>query len=111
MTDSPPRARRPPLSPRVKRQRRLQQPRPRTSPGEVFRAQVQGFGHYGAAFDGLLECPRGRLHVSGNLDRVEGRDTPRARFTPGHDLGHFFIDEHRNALRNGLAPSHPSVCD
>jgi|SRR5215213_4370 len=85
----------------------------RVEPTAILKAKgvTLSFGHYGTSFDGLLECLRGRFHVYGNLDRVEGRDTPRARFTLGHELGHFFIDEHRNALRAGLAPSHPSVCE
>lgn len=28
-----------------------------------------------------------------------------------HELGHFFIDEHRQALESGRAPSHPSIAD
>jgi hypothetical protein len=69
------------------------------------------FGHYVDAFDGLLEHREGRFHVYCNLDRVERRDAPRARFTLAHELGHFFIDEHRNALRTGRVPSHPSICE
>jgi len=45
------------------------------------------------------------------LDRVERAELPRARFTVGHELGHYFIDEHRNALKLGFAPSHPSFCE
>src|SRR5207247_1657430 len=69
------------------------------------------FGRYGDAFDGLLEHRSGRFHVYANLDRVEREDSPRARFTLAHELGHYFIDEHRNALAAGLALSHPSFCD
>src|SRR5262249_25422612 len=69
------------------------------------------FGSFGDAFDGLLECRNGRFHIYCNRDRVEAADSPRARFTLGHELGHFFIDEHRNALCEGKAPSHPSFCE
>jgi Zn-dependent peptidase ImmA (M78 family) len=69
------------------------------------------FGRYANAFDGLLEYQDGRFHIYSNLDRVEDRDGPRARFTLGHELGHFYINEHRNALKKGLAPSHPSFCE
>lgn len=68
------------------------------------------FGSYGDYFDGMLECEAGDFHVYGNLTRLEGADTPRARFTLGHELGHYFIDEHRNALLAGGLP-HPSRCD
>lgn len=85
----------------------------RVEPVEIVRAKgiTVSFGHYGDAFDGLLEHRYGRFHVYVNIDRVEKADSPRARFTFGHELGHYFIDEHRNALAAGLAPSHPSICE
>src|SRR5687768_12192057 len=69
------------------------------------------FGHYGDSFDGLLEHLHGRFHIYANLNCIDYTDSPRARFTLGHELGHYFIDEHRNALASGLAPSHPSICE
>ncbi len=69
------------------------------------------FGHYGGAFDGLLEHRTGRFHVYCDLDRVERPNSPRARFTLAHELGHYFIDEHRQALSAGVAPSHRSFCE
>jgi hypothetical protein len=69
------------------------------------------YGHYDAAFDGMLELRTDRFHIYCNLDRLEGAGTARSRFTIGHELGHYFIDEHRNALLRGLAPPHPSQCE
>lgn len=69
------------------------------------------FNHYGDAFDGLLEWRDGAFHVFCNLTRIEASGSPRARFTLAHELGHYFIDAHRNALVSGAAPSHPSLCD
>lgn len=69
------------------------------------------FGHYRNAFDGMLEHKNSRFHIYCNLDRVQGENSPRARFTLGHELGHYFIDEHRNALSSGKAPAHPSRCE
>jgi Zn-dependent peptidase ImmA (M78 family) len=66
------------------------------------------FGAYGSAFDGMLECRQARFHIYCNLDRVEHPESPRSRFTLGHELGHYFIDEHRLALLSGRAPAHPS---
>ena len=62
---------------------------------------------YGDSFDGLLEHKAGRFHIYCNT----GRDCTeeRRRFTIGHELGHYFIDEHREALRSGLVPSHGSL--
>jgi hypothetical protein len=68
------------------------------------------FNDYGEAFDGLLEARGGRFHIYCNLRRVEKRDSQRARFTLGHELGHYFIDDHRNALLSGTPP-HPSMCE
>ena len=69
------------------------------------------FGDYADAFDGLLEAKAGAFHIYCNLRRVEQKDSARSRFTLAHELGHYFIDEHRNALLAGVVPSHPSFCD
>ena len=68
------------------------------------------YGHYGDAFDGLLECLDGDFHIYGNLDRVKSARHARARFTFCHELGHFYIDDHRNALAGGVGP-HASFTD
>jgi len=102
----------------------------RIEPEHIARAKriTMSFGPYGDAFDGMLEHkaapladepdgparrPRGegRFHLFCNLDRVERSDSPRARFTLAHELGHYYIDEHRNALAAGSAPAHRSACD
>ena len=64
------------------------------------------YGNYKDAFDGLLEHRDGRFHVYCNASRC--RTKTRKRFTLGHELGHYFIDEHREALRGGNTPSHAS---
>lgn len=66
------------------------------------------FGNYSDAFDGLLECENGKFHIYINLDRMEHAYSERSRFTFGHELGHYFIDDHRNSLAKGLSPSHCS---
>jgi Zn-dependent peptidase ImmA (M78 family) len=67
-------------------------------------------GHYEDAFDGLLEQRLGRFAVYLNIDRLESVESARARFTIAHELGHYFIDEHRNALLAGVE-THPSQVD
>jgi hypothetical protein len=69
------------------------------------------YGRYGEAFDGLLRHKAGRFSLFCNLDRVEAKKSRRARFTIAHELGHYFIAGHRNALRAGLAPHHRSFCE
>ncbi|MEZ0542701.1 ImmA/IrrE family metallo-endopeptidase [Fibrella arboris] len=66
------------------------------------------YGNYLDYFDGLLQHQWGEFHIFLNLDRISSPDHPRARFTFGHELGHYFIDEHRIALKSGETPCHPS---
>jgi hypothetical protein len=68
-------------------------------------------GNYGKAFDGMLECRVGRFHIFCNVARLGSPTSPRARFTMGHELGHYYIDEHRNALASGRIPPHLSRCE
>lgn len=67
-------------------------------------------GQYEEAFDGLLEFRNGRFHMFLNEDRLVDAGRPRARFTAAHELGHYFIDDHRNALIGG-AKAHPSFTE
>jgi IrrE N-terminal-like domain len=69
------------------------------------------FGDFGDSFEGLLEWREGRFYVYCNLVNLPGPKAPRARFTLAHEAGHYFIDEHRNALVSGRAPAHASWCD
>lgn len=66
------------------------------------------YGSYDDAFDGMLDYFDEDFHIYINIDRLGHAYTERARFTFAHELGHFFIDNHRNALIKGLTPSHPS---
>ncbi len=66
------------------------------------------YGNYRDAFDGLIQHKFGRFHIFINSNRSGFKTNPRARFTFGHELGHFYIDEHRNALKKGKVLSHPS---
>lgn len=69
------------------------------------------YGNYGPHFDGMLHHENGEFHVYCNEERCGPRQEGRARFTLAHELGHFLIPEHNAALRNGVAPSHPSFCN
>ena len=62
------------------------------------------YGDYGDAFDGLLEHRNAAFHIYCNIARGQPYGSPRARFTVAHELGHYFIDEHRNALAAGSPP-------
>lgn len=85
----------------------------KVDPESIARASglTISFGRYGLAFDGMLEHRSGHFHIYCNIDRVEQRASSRARFTLAHELGHYYIDEHRNALASGGVPPHLSLCE
>lgn len=62
---------------------------------------------YGNAFDGIIVFDS-EFYIHINTKRGNRIDTPRGRFTLAHELGHYFIDNHRNGLQNGLLEPHPS---
>ena len=59
------------------------------------------YGEYGTYFDGVLEHDAGEFHNYLNKQNILYQDNTRLRFSFAHELGHFFIDEHRNALKKG----------
>lgn len=61
-------------------------------------------GSYGDAFDGMLEYDGVGFHIYANTDRLSRLDEGRGAFTVAHELGHFFIDEHRHWMEE-----HPGV--
>ena len=81
-------------------------PTDRVDPAVILNAKdvTLVVGNYDDTFDGLLEWDGSRFCVYCNLDRVDSRSSPRATFTLGHELGHYFIDEHRRALLAGHDP-------
>jgi Zn-dependent peptidase ImmA (M78 family) len=58
------------------------------------------YGNYKDCFDGLLEYD-GNFHIYLNIRDNLSPNNPRIRFSFAHELGHYFIDEHRNALIKG----------
>ena len=61
-------------------------------------------GHYGKGFLGLLICEENQFYIQVNLDELENRPG-RLRFTLAHELGHYFTDDHRIKLQNGISMS------
>lgn len=60
-------------------------------------------GSYGGRFDGRLEFHRSKnrfllFYADGRTGRTEGR----IRFTIGHELGHYYLEEHRRYLMSGV---------
>ena len=62
-------------------------------------------GHYERYFTGTLYHKAREFTVFLNMDDLEENKIPRIRFTIAHELGHYFIDEHRNLLKNGTSLS------
>lgn len=68
------------------------------------------FDNYEDAFDGMLLYDTGSndFHIHVNIDNGNGQNSKRGRFTLAHELGHFFLDEHRLGLKYGLLEPHAS---
>lgn len=68
------------------------------------------FDNYENAFDGMLLYDTNSLdfHIHINIDSGNRQDSKRGRFTLAHELGHFFLDEHRLGLKYGLLEPHAS---
>jgi Zn-dependent peptidase ImmA (M78 family) len=66
------------------------------------------YGHYDDCFDGLLQHRFGKFHIFLNLNKNPDKASGRMRYTFSHELGHYFIDEHRNAIKSGKVKEHPS---
>ena len=59
------------------------------------------FDHYENSFDGMLVYDGRYFHVHINEDRGNSKQSKRGRFSFAHELGHYFIDEHRLNLKAG----------
>ena len=57
------------------------------------------YGEYGDCFDGMLEHDSGNFHIY--LNKYSIQYPERLRFSFAHELGHYFIDDHRNSLKKG----------
>lgn len=88
-------------------------PNTKTNPKRIAQAKgiTYSFDHYGGSFDGLLQCTDGKFHIHLNRDSLVDEEYPRSRFTFCHELGHYFIDDHRSALLEGKNLFHPSFAE
>jgi Zn-dependent peptidase ImmA (M78 family) len=64
--------------------------------------------NYRGYFDGMLVWDGRCFNI--HLDSSKGNTlaSRRGRFTLAHELGHYFIESHREGIRAGVIPSHPS---
>ena len=68
------------------------------------------FDNYEDAFDGMLlyDTDNKEFHIHINIDNGNKQNSKRGRFTLAHELGHFFLNEHRLGLKYGLLEPHAS---
>lgn len=69
------------------------------------------FDSYECAFDGMLVADGTDFHIHVDIDNGNSPTQKRSRFTLAHELGHYFIDEHRLGLLSGALEPHPSRQD
>ncbi|CAM3690698.1 ImmA/IrrE family metallo-endopeptidase [Sphingobacterium prati] len=67
--------------------------------------------HYENFFDGMLVFDEGEFHIHLNIDRKNSLETTRGRFSLAHEIAHYYINEHRIGLQNGLLEPHGSITD
>lgn len=68
------------------------------------------YDQYEDAFDGMLlyDTDNKDFHIHINIDNGNKQNSKRGRFTLAHELGHFFLDEHRLGLKYGFLEPHAS---
>lgn len=81
----------------------LDHSKPPISPRRIARDEpILAFGDdFCGTFDGRIEYYRATQQFLLFYDNVQGEDAPRVRFSLGHELGHYFIDHHREDLKRG----------
>lgn len=65
-------------------------------------------GDYGGYFEGRIEFRQGKFHIFIHLNENEHLYVPRVRFSFAHELGHYYVDEHRQALMQPEVAPHGS---
>jgi Zn-dependent peptidase ImmA (M78 family) len=85
----------------------------RVQPEEIATQEGIGFRYdsFPEDFDGILLHEQGKFFIVCNERRGGVRGSARIRFTFAHELGHYFLDEHRLALCSGKIPSHFSLAE
>jgi len=72
---------------------------------EGIRVSVDNYEKY---FDGMLVWDGKKFNIHLNSAKGNNFDTNRGRFTLSHELGHYFLEAHNYAIKNGEIKPHPS---
>jgi Zn-dependent peptidase ImmA (M78 family) len=67
--------------------------------------------HYEDCFDGMLVYDDSEFHIHLNIDRNNTTGSSRGRYSLAHELGHYYINEHRIGLQTGMLEPHGSISD
>ena len=65
------------------------------------------YDNYGGYFDGIIIYDD-KFFIHINTGRGNHQNSARGRFTLAHELGHYFIDNHRKGLKRGILKPHGS---
>lgn len=63
-------------------------------------------GDYGNYFLGELVHKAGKFYIYLNREQLDSKVPGRRRFTIAHEYGHYFNDDHRNKLKQGISLAH-----
>lgn len=66
------------------------------------------YDDYGSHFDGMLVRDGVDFHIHVNESKGNYEGSKRSRFTISHELGHFFLEEHREAMKADNYSPHAS---
>ncbi len=65
-------------------------------------------GDYGHYFLGELVHKANKFYIHLNREQLDVKVPGRRRFTIAHEYGHYFNDDHRNKLKQGISLAHTS---
>lgn len=68
-------------------------------------------GEYGDHFVGQLVHRKNKFYIVLNENLLSGAESGRSRFTIAHELGHYFIDNHRRKLSKGISLSREGLTE
>lgn len=66
------------------------------------------YDDYKNAFDGMFVIDNGIHHIHLNTSKGNYLNSGRGRFSLAHEIGHYMIEEHHMAIRQGKLKPHPS---